>query len=199
MNGWKICGLAAILLSLISALLFFSEASAVDGLRLAIRATARTSLLLFFLAFTASALAHLWPSSPTRWIRRNRRYIGVSFAISHAIHLAALVALANADPQTFWRLTNVSNIVLAGLAYVFVAAMTATSFDRAVVWLGPQRWRMLHLVGSWYIWISFATAVGKRIPQGPIYWAMFALVALALVLRVVVMQGRSRPAATTSS
>ena len=59
--------------------------------------------------------------------------------------------------------------MLAGTAYLCIAAMTATSFDRTAAWLGPRKWRLLHLVGGWYIWISFAVAVGKRVPQGPIY------------------------------
>ena len=44
--------------------------------------------------------------------------------------------------------------------------MTATSFDRTAAWLGPAQWRLLHLVGGWYIWMSFAVAIGKRLPQG---------------------------------
>ncbi len=58
----------------------------VDGVRMVIRFTARTSLVLFCLAFSAAALARLWPNASTRWLRRNRRYLGVSFAASHAIH-----------------------------------------------------------------------------------------------------------------
>ncbi|MBX9823823.1 MAG: hypothetical protein K2Y27_02390, partial [Xanthobacteraceae bacterium] len=100
------------------------------GVRLAIRATARTSLVLFALAFTASALAELIPTEATRWQRRNRRYLGVSFAVSHFIHLGAILALAALDRELFWKLTNVTTIVLAGTAYLFIAAMTATSFNR---------------------------------------------------------------------
>ena len=37
----------------------------------------------------------------TRWQRRNRRYHGVSFAVSHFIHLAALIALARLDQELF--------------------------------------------------------------------------------------------------
>ena len=150
-----------------------------------IRATARTSLVLFALAFSAAALVQLVPSEATRWQRRNRRYLGVSFAVSHAIHLAALIALARTDNALFWALTTPATIVLAGTAYLFIAAMTATSFDRTAAWLGARRWRLLHLVGGWYIWMSFAVAVGKRVPQGPVYWAMTALVIAVAVARLV--------------
>jgi hypothetical protein len=171
----------------------------IDGLRIVIRATARTSLLLFTLAFTAGALVQLVPAQTTRWLRRNRRYVGVSFAVSHFIHLGALITLASADQELFWKLTNIANVVLGGAAYVFIAAMVATSFDRTAAWLGPHKWRLLHLVGSWYIWLSFAAGVGKRVPLGPIYWAMFALIVLAAVLRIVAMQSRGRQVALASS
>jgi DMSO/TMAO reductase YedYZ heme-binding membrane subunit len=191
-NGWRLTGLMSLLLAAMSVFFLISHNWDVEGLRLVIRATARTSLVLFLLAFTAGAMAELVPGEPTRWQRRNRRYLGVSFAVSHAIHLAALFALARIDADLFWKLTNIANITLAGAAYVLLAAMTATSFDHTAAWLGVRRWRLLHLIGGWYIWISFAVSVGKRLPQGPIYWAMFALVLAAAIVRLVAMSRRNR-------
>ena len=193
MNSWRLTGLLSLLLLAMSASFVVDHAD-VEGLRLVIRSTARTSLILFAMAFAASALVELAPSGFTRWQRRNRRYLGVSFAVSHGIHLVALIALAQTDAELFWALTNPANIVLAGAAYVLLAAMTATSFDRTAAWLGPRKWRLLHLVGGWYIWISFAVAVGKRLPQGPIYWAMMALVLAVAIVRLVAMSRRSRRA-----
>ena len=191
-KGWRLTGLLSLLLLAMSLALLSGHGWDVEGLRVVIRATARTSLVLFAMTFSAGALAQLAPSDATRWQRRNRRYLGVSFAVSHVLHLVALVALARLDQALFWKLTNVANIVLAGAAYVLLAAMTATSFDRAIAWLGAGRWRLLHLIGGWYIWISFAVAVGKRLAQGPIYWAMFAVVLATAVLRLVAMSRRSR-------
>jgi hypothetical protein len=197
MNGWRLTGLLALLLTAMAAA-FLALHPDVEGLRLVIRATARTSLGLFALAFSAAALADLAPSDVTRWQRRNRRYLGVSFAVSHALHLAALIALARLDVALFWALTNPMTIVLAGTGYLFIAAMTATSFDRTAAWLGNRKWRLLHLVGGWYIWLSFATAVGKRLMQGPVYWAMMAIVIAVGVLRLIAMTRRSRVALSTS-
>jgi hypothetical protein len=197
MNGWRLTGLLSLLLVALAAgfLAFHPD---VEGLRRMIRATARTSLVLFALAFSAAALAQLVPSEATRWQRRNRRYLGVSFAVSHTLHLAALIVLARTDNALFWTLTNPMTIALAGLAYLFIAAMTATSFDRTAAWLGARRWRLLHLVGGWYVWLTFAVAVGKRAPQGLVYWAMTALVIAVAVARLVAMSRRSRVALGTS-
>jgi hypothetical protein len=192
MNGWRLTGVLTALLCAMSLALLALNAGDIEGIRLVIRATARTSLLLFVLAFTASALVELAPGELTRWQRRNRRHLGVSFAISHFIHLAAILALASLDRELFWKLTNLTTIVLAGTAYLFIAAMTATSFDPTAAWLGPRNWRRLHLIGGWYIWISFAVAVGKRVPLDRFYWPMAVLVVAAAAVRLIAMARRNR-------
>ncbi|MFI5500572.1 hypothetical protein ACIA5E_16060 [Nocardia asteroides] len=52
-------------------------------------------------AFVATSVLALWPGEPARWLARNRRYLGLSFAMSHGVHLAAIVTLARTDPETF--------------------------------------------------------------------------------------------------
>ena len=54
MNGWRLTGLLSLVL-LAMALVFLARHPDVEGLRLVIRATARTSLVLFALAFSAAA------------------------------------------------------------------------------------------------------------------------------------------------
>ncbi|HYD06808.1 MAG TPA: hypothetical protein VEC60_13830 [Reyranella sp.] len=193
MSGWRLTGIVSLLLAAMT-LAFLAAQPDIDGLRQVIRATARTSLVLFATAFSAAALAQLMPNGITRWQRRNRRYLGVSFAVSHFIHLGALVVLARIDANLFWTLTNLTTIALAGTAYLFLAAMTATSFDRTAAWIGPRAWRLLHLIGGWYIWISFAVAVAKRLGQGPLYWSMMALLIAVAVARLIAMARRSKVA-----
>ena len=199
MGGWRLVGVLSFLVAAMTAGLIISHGGDVDGMRVAIRATARTSLVLFVMAFTASALAELLPSAATRWQRRNRRYLGISFAVSHFIHLGVILALASVDRVLFWQLTNISTIVLAGSAYLFIAAMAATSVDRTAAWLGPRKWRLLHLVGGWYIWSRFAIAVGKRVPLDRFYWPMAALVLAAAIVRLLAMLRRNRRQAVISA
>ena len=158
---------------------------AVETARIIIRATARASLLLFLLAFAASAMVRLLLGSLTRWQRRNRRYLGLAFAVSHALHLVAIVAFARLDPVAFWQVTNTSMVVTGGLAYLFIAAMAATSFDRAPALIGARSWSLLHRVGAWYIWLSFAVAFGRRAAIDPAYWPAMLLIAAALVIRIL--------------
>src|SRR5471030_2124862 len=90
-EGWRL--FAVLTLTLIGLCIWIAgmRQFEVDGVRMVIRFTARTSLFFFCLAFSAGALARLWPNAWTRWQRRNRRFLGVTFAASHAIHAAAIV------------------------------------------------------------------------------------------------------------
>src|ERR1700750_469223 len=80
-----------------------------EGVRMVIRFTAQSSLLLFCLAFSAAALARLHPNAWTRWQRRNRRYLGLGFAVSHALHAMAIGAFAMTDPAGFAAATSAAS------------------------------------------------------------------------------------------
>ncbi|MBC7148466.1 MAG: hypothetical protein H5U22_03725 [Rhizobium sp.] len=157
----------------------------VAATRLIIRGTARTSLLLFLMAFVASAMAQVFPGWLASWQRRNRRYLGLAFAVSHGLHLVAIVAFARLDPVAFWQVTNTSMVVTGGLAYLFIAAMAATSFDRTSALIGKRVWSLLHRAGAWYIWLSFAFAFGRRAAIDPAYWPAMLLIAAALIIRIL--------------
>ncbi|MGL4880057.1 MAG: hypothetical protein ACRC8K_03220, partial [Waterburya sp.] len=82
-----IIGTAFLLILLIQG---FNEAS----WRIAIRLTARTSCILFLLAFCASALRRFKTTAFTNWLVRNRRYLGLSMAVSHGFHAVAIAGVA---------------------------------------------------------------------------------------------------------
>lgn len=184
-SGWSLTGWILLALIAMTGVAVLVTPDPVEAARLVLRLTARTSLLLFTLAFTASSLAQLTPSSATRWLRRNRRYLGVGFAGSHLIHAMAIIALARLDPALFLALTNPVTWVAGGLAYLFIILMAATSFDRTAAMIGPRAWMWLHTVGAWYIWMSFALNFGKRFSMNPAYWPAMAVVVLALLIRLV--------------
>lgn len=183
-RGWRLTGLVTLLLSLMTLGIIGAHDFSVDGIRMAIRATARTSLLLFLPVFAASALVRLQPNNATRWLHRNRRYLGVSFAASHILHAFAIIAFGTLAPDLFWSMTNTGTLITGGLAYAIIFAMAATSFDGAVRWLGVRNWRALHWAGSWYIAISFIITNAKRTPGMPLYWLAVTLTTMVILLRL---------------
>ncbi|MBR0833561.1 hypothetical protein JQ612_10180 [Bradyrhizobium manausense] len=189
-EGWRL--LAALALSLIALSLWIASMRQfeVEGVRMVIRFTARSSLLLFCLAFSAAALARLWPNAWTRWQRRNRRYLGLSFAVSHAIHAVAIVAFARMDPAGFMQATSPASYIFGGIGYAAIVAMSATSFDRTAALVGPRAWRTLHLVGGYYLWFQFMVSFGKRVPAMPLYAAFLIPLLAVMILRMIAMAAR---------
>jgi methionine sulfoxide reductase heme-binding subunit len=175
---------SAVVASLALAIVLAGNASA-GALGLAIRFTAHTSFLLFGAAFTASALHRLRPNAFTRWLRRNRRYLGVAFAASHATHAAAIVTLVVKYPAAFHERAGAGSSLPGIIAYAFILAMTATSFNRTAAWLGRRAWKVLHVVGSFYVWGAFVKAFLVRALREPGYWPPVALAVAALAIRTV--------------
>jgi sulfoxide reductase heme-binding subunit YedZ len=182
-RGWPLLGTLACGLLLMAAVVLVLAPDA-QGFRQLIRVTARSSFALFLLAFTASAALRRWPGKFTRWQLANRRQIGLGFAVSHTIHAAAIAGFAWSDPVGFHAATSPGNFVTGGLAYVFIVLMAVTSFDGAVRWLGGRRWRLLHLAGLYFLWISFLITFGKRIPMSGGYALPVAVLLAALALRL---------------
>jgi len=196
-EGWRL--FAVLTLTLIGLCIWIAgmRQFEADGVRMVIRFTARTSLLLFCLAFSAAALARFYPSAWTRWLRRNRRALGVSFAASHGLHAIAIGAFAALDPAGFATATTFASYLFGGIGYAFIIAMTATSFDRTAAAMGARAWRRLHLVGGYYLWLQFIVSFGKRIPDMPLYGLFLIPLLAVLALRLIAMARTARSIAVS--
>jgi sulfoxide reductase heme-binding subunit YedZ len=194
-EGWRLFAVLTLVLAGLCLWIAGMRQFEVDGVRMVIRFTARTSLLFFCLAFSAAALARLWPNAWTRWQRRNRRQLGVTFAASHGIHAVAIASFAIMDPVGYAAATSAASYVFGGVGYAFIVAMAATSFDRTAAAIGPRGWRILHLTGGYYLWFQFMVSFGKRIPDMPLY-ALFLIPLLAVMaLRLIAMASARTPRA----
>lgn len=174
--------------SAITVIAYAMGANQLEAIRMTLRTTARMSLGLFLLAFTAAALAQLFPSDATQWLRRHRRSFGLAFAASHSWHLLAIISLAKLHPATFAALTNPGTIISGSITYALIFAMAATSFDATVRAIGPRGWRWLHTIGAWFIWVSFLIAEGKRIPGNTGYALPVVLLLAAVALKIAARQ-----------
>ncbi len=192
-EGWRLFTVLALGLIVLSIWIAGMRQFEVDGVRLVIRFTARSSLLLFCLAFSAAALARLWPNAWTRWQRRNRRILGLSFAASHGIHAIAIAAFAEMDPAGYAAATSFASYIFGGVGYAFILAMTATSFDRTAKALGARAWRRLHLIGGYYLLFQFTVSFGKRTPDMPLYALFLIPPVTVFALRMISMAAARTP------
>jgi methionine sulfoxide reductase heme-binding subunit len=184
LQGWSLVAVAAAVLSLMAVGLVLASPD-VAGVRDVIRWTARTSLLLFLLTFTASAAWRRWPSAWTRWQLANRRYLGLSFAVSHGVHLVAILVFAHLAPMAFDQASNPQTRFVGEIGYAFILAMVATSFDTTAAWLGRRAWKILHTTGVWYLWLVFLLSYASRAVHDPHYWIGVGAVLAALAVRTL--------------
>lgn len=188
LEGWALVGWTGVALILIGTGVFAAFGTEGEGWRMQIRATARVSGGLFLGAFLAAPLRRLVPNEATGWLLRNRRAVGVSVGLAHAAHAVAIAVYVRltgheSDPGTF---------AAALLAYAFLAAMVATSFDPTAAALGRKNWRRLHLTGLYYLWFVFGFTFGGTAAAGdPVSTGYAALYVLALPLRLWGLRGRS--------
>ena len=147
-----------------------------------------------FLAFVATPLTQLFPGNLSKWLLRNRRYLGLSFAAGfgwQAVFIAVLLTLHNAY---YWEeLHNDVDLLLRLASYVFLFALTITSFFPVRRKVRPEHWRCLHLIGIWYfwaaIWGSYAPmAMSSDAKTIDVVYTVIGLVALVLRIAAYLKQ-----------
>ncbi len=138
----------------------------------------RAGLPFFCLAFAASSLARLWPSPFTRRLLRERRGLGLAFAMIHLTHAAAVMSTW---PGAAENVPPAFVIAFGGTGFALTAAMAATSSDAAQRALG-RGWGRLHRTGIWYLMFLYAYTYLGRVLEDAAPWPVFAL---ALMLGLV--------------
>lgn len=143
-------------------------------------------------AFTASSLATLWPSRPTRWMLSNRRYFGLAFAFAMAWHFA----FVGYSTLEFGNHVGASDLTLDIVGLCFLAAMTLTSFRRCARNLSPADWRRLHGAGILVLWFlpTYFYLEDYRDNHDAFYLGMGGVFLAALFLRGLAWAKRRVPA-----
>ena len=147
-----------------------------------IRWTARTSLVFFTLAYVARPLVTLRPSPAAKWLLAERKWLGLSFAMSHAWHFAGIAWLASPDVGAFIRAQKPTTAVAAAV-FVLLAAMTVTSIESVKRAMSKKLWKRLHWTGMQLAWVAFASTYVGAIGAHPLY-----IVPAAIVLSIAGMR-----------
>jgi hypothetical protein len=182
-ESWWLFWLLALIISVANCLcLPFADFHSARGIAPMILRSVRYALPLFVLAFTASSLATLWPNQMTRWLLRNRRFLGLGFAFGMAWHLSFVGYSIFSFGTSASGLTGRSLALdLTGLT--FLIAMTLTSFKWFARRLTSATWRRLHKTGIYVIWFV-ATYIYLRHPDSVLHIAALGLFIAAWLLRI---------------
>ena len=165
-----------------------------EAARQLIRLSATSSLLLFALAWSASSINKLLPG---RWrvVMQARRRIGISFAISHSFHLAAIAWLVELAFNGDWSAVDP---IGGAVIYAFIYLMAFTSNDAAVRALGARQWRWLHKIGGYLIWGAFTQSyIANAFQSDGFHYPVFAVLCIGLLALRIAAFRQSRQGTTS--
>jgi methionine sulfoxide reductase heme-binding subunit len=185
MTRWKLFGVLIVVVALFAMTASALAPDRVESLQYAIRATARTSFVLFLAVFLSSSLVRLVPSALTRAISKERRYIGLSFAASQYLHAIALIIYIRTAPEAFWVGRTPATNIPGSIGYLMILLLTITSFAMPARLIGAANWKSLHLVGVWLLAVIFAASFLTRAHHHVAYLVPGMVMVVAMLLRMV--------------
>jgi len=146
-NAWILYSSAIAFLFVLTAYTLIAPWEApMDALLFHTRYTARASFVLFLLPFIARPLAQIVNIPATQWLVRNRRALGLTFAICMAGHFVPTIILLAIEEEA----SDIVTLTLGPIVYIVTALMTLTSFDKYKRKTG-RHWRALHSTGNYLI------------------------------------------------
>ena len=153
-NQWKLFFLGSGLISLSTLLTAVQlDLSSAESISSMIKYTVRCAVPFLFLVFMASSLQVVWPSLFSRWLVRNRKFLGLCFASAMAWQALFILWLVNIHSHYYVEeVYNLSDTIEGVGGYLFLLAMVATSFEFGRSRLTLKQWRNLHKAGIYYLW-----------------------------------------------
>jgi hypothetical protein len=154
-NSWNLFWLVSVPMSLvIGSTMLRTDLSGGDAVSTMIQLSVYCAVPFLYLAFAASSLHELFPSSFSRWLRRNRNIMGLCFAAAMAWQLLFILWMVTVYTGYFMENVYVFSDEVEGVGgYLFIIAMVLTSFNFGRKWLSPKQWKLLHTCGIYWLWI----------------------------------------------
>jgi len=182
MRAWTIPKLFVGLSVVIFIVVFLVQGITEEATRFNIRLSARISFIFFCAAFAASSLQYSIKGPFTFWLLMNRKFIGVTFAIIHLIHLGLLFLLQVKFHPVF-EFAATSSLLAGGGAYVFIVLMLVSSFDSVKNRMNTKTWKFTHTIGIYWIAVVFLSTYGKRVIDELEFLPLFILLVIGFLLR----------------
>lgn len=154
-----------------------------------VRGTARVGVPLVLIIYVASAACKLWPSDLTRYVAQNRRSFGLSFALTHSVHLMTVINYINQPGSV-----DPGPLGIIGYSFIYLMAFSSNggSMKQLGIW-----WKRIHTTGVHIIWIYYLVAYSQMLFEPEL--RLFGLVVVplllgALAIRVAALRTQKMPA-----
>ena len=156
LNGWPLFyWIAGINSAAVIAYMPTQDLSEPVGVSEMIQMTVRCAVPFIYLAFAASSLNILFASRITQWLLRNRRSIGFSYAAAMAWQLFFILWMWTGHWEYYTEeVYTLEDILFQVSGYMFIFAMTITSFQPIRRRMSLMQWRVLHKTGIYLLWYT---------------------------------------------
>jgi DMSO/TMAO reductase YedYZ heme-binding membrane subunit len=158
-NGWSLFWIISgpISLAMIIGMLR-SDLSSGPAVSAMIQASVRCAVPWLFLAFAASSVQILWPGPLGLWLSRNRKFLGLCFAAAMAWQGFFILWMVLIYSDYYIDEVYVMRDAIEGVVgYLFLTAMTLTSFMPVRKHMTPKSWKLLHKSGIYFLWATGGT------------------------------------------
>jgi len=153
-NGWGLFWLITgpISITMIIAVMG-SELSSGPAVSSMIQLSVRCAVPLLYVVFAASSVQVLFPGTLGLWLSRNRKYAGLCFAAAMAWQGFFILWMVIVYSDYYIKEVYVLRDAIEGVVgYLFLAAMTVTSFMPVRKRMKPANWKLLHKSGIYFLW-----------------------------------------------
>jgi DMSO/TMAO reductase YedYZ heme-binding membrane subunit len=142
-----------------------------------------------YLVIAASSAQVLFPGPVPSWLLRNRKYLGLCFAVAMAWQGLFIFMMSNFHRGYYYEEIYLLRDELEGsVGYIFLVAMVLTSFQFGRRHLSAAQWKVLHKAGVYFLWAYPFSVYWWNLSYYPdpqtidyvFYWAGFVAFALRI-------------------
>ena len=153
-NGWNLFWMVAIPMCIVMLVAAMGvDLSMPQGVSHMIQYSVRWAVPFIYIVVAASSVQVLFPGEFSRWWLRNRKYIGLCFAVAMAWQGLFIFLMSNFFRDYYFAEVFYLRDELEGsTGYIFLAVMVLTSFQLGRKHLSNKQWKLIHTCGIYFLW-----------------------------------------------
>ena len=153
-NGWPLFLLISAPLSIgMIVAIARADLSTGEGISSLIQLSVRCAVPWLYTAFLASSAHVIFSSDFTAWVLRNRKYIGLCFAVGMAWQALFITWMVVVYTDYYADEVYVLRDAIEGLlGYIVLVPMVLTTFRFGRRLITRTQWRLLHKAAIYYLW-----------------------------------------------
>ena len=194
-NQWRLFWLISIPMCIVIVIAMIgADMSTGAGVSTMIGFSVRLAVPFIFLVVAISSVQTLFPGPFSMWLLRNRKYIGMCFAVVMAWQGLFIFIMSYFFREYYFADVYFFRDELEGsIGYIFLPAMVVTSFEFGRKHLSPKQWKLLHKSGIYFIWAYAFSTYWWSLCNGlscyenpvPLDYVYYSVGFLAFALRIV--------------